>query len=129
MITWIAVKAAWASFLSWCKERWELLVGVLVGILGMLALTQSGRDARKVLEEKNKLRDIEDEAEQKAREEEDAALKENLENFFERDAEAKDKYAEKLKDLDDDTKARVRELLESDNPEDKIAQGLRDYLG
>ena len=67
MITWIAVKAAWASFLGWCKERWELLVGVLVGVLGMLALKSSSRDMKKTLEEKNKLNDQLRDAEAAAR--------------------------------------------------------------
>ena len=133
MITWLAAKAwlsvMWKSFIEFCKERWELLVGVVVGILGMLALTRSNRDMGKVLDEKNLLRNKEDEAVAKAREAEDAALKENLSNFFKRDEVAKKEYTEKLKGLDDDAKARVKELLESDNPEDKIAQGLRDYLG
>tara|TARA_B100000700_G_C14405633_1_gene561217 strand:- start:183 stop:575 length:393 start_codon:yes stop_codon:yes gene_type:complete len=129
MLTWLAVKTAWASFLGWCKERWELLVGVVVGVLGMLALTRSSRDAGKVIEEKNKLRDVDQEAQAAAREAEDEALKQNLESFLERNSQAKEEFAEKIKDLDDETKARVKELLESDDPEDKIAQGLRDYLG
>lgn len=133
MITWLAAKmwlaSAWKSFVEFCKERWELLVGVTVGILGMLAITRGSRDTKKILDEKNKLSDIEANAQAAAREAEDAALKENISNFFKRDEEAKQEYIEKLKNLDTGTRARVKELLESDDPEDKIAQGLRDYLG
>ena len=129
MITWLAITQAWKSFCEWCKERWELLVGVLVGILGMLALRGgSSREARKVLEKKNELRDLEDEAIRAAREKEDAALRENIESFFERDEEAKEEYFSKLTDLDEEKKRRIRELLESDNPEDEIAKVLKDYL-
>ena len=129
MFTWIAVKAAWSSFLGWCKERWELLVGVLVGVLGMLALSSSSRDAKKALKEKRKLHQITDAAQKEAREAEDRALRENLQSFFDRDEAAKEKYTEKLDDLDEGAKERVKQLLESDNPEDEIAQALRDYLG
>ena len=100
MITWLAITQAWKSFCTWCKERWELLVGVLVGVLGMLALRGGGtREARRILEKKNELKDVEDEALKVAREKEDAALRENIESFFERDEEAKEEYLSKLADL------------------------------
>ena len=45
MITWLAIKAAvssaWSTFITFCRERWELLVGALVGVLGMLALSRN----------------------------------------------------------------------------------------
>ena len=65
MITWLAIKGAMSSALAWCKERWELLVGVLVGILGMIALRggksndtsqhlEEELEARKEFQEKTK---------------------------------------------------------------------------
>ena len=133
MLTWLAIKAwaasAWKSIVEFCKERWELLVGVLVRVLGMLALRKGDADAAKILEEKNKQQLINDEAQRLASEKEDKALQENLQTFFEKDDEAKEKYADKVKDLDQAAKDRVRELLESESPEDEIARALRDYLG
>ena len=132
MLTWLAVKAwmsaAWSSTLSWCKERWELLVGVLVGVLGMLALTGRNKDIEKILEEKNKLRDKELAASRAARDAEDAALKENLDKFFETNEKAKKDYQEKLDGLDETKRARVIELLGSDDPEAEIAEKLKEFL-
>ena len=132
MLTWLAIKAwasaVWKTVTEFCKERWELLVGVLVGVLGMLALTK-GDDASEVLDEKNKHQQLDDEAQRLASEKEDKALQENLQSFFEKDDEAKAKYADKVKDLDQGAKDRVRELLDSENPEDEIAKALQDYLG
>lgn len=132
MLTWLAIKAwasaAWNSVTEFCKERWELLVGVLVGVLGVLALTK-GDDASEILDEKNKHQQLDDEAQRLASEKEDKALQENLQSFFEKDDEAKAKYADKVKDLDQGAKDRVRELLDSENPEDEIARALQDYLG
>ena len=132
MLTWLAIKAwasaVWKAVTEFCKERWELLVGVLVGVLGVLALTK-GDDASEVLDEKNKHQQLDDEAQRLASEKEDKALQENLQSFFEKDDEAKAKYADKVKDLDQGAKDRVRELLDSENPEDEIAKALQDYLG
>jgi DNA polymerase III delta prime subunit len=129
MITWLAITQAWKSFCTWCKERWELLVGILVGVLGVFALRGGNtREARQILEKKNELKGLEDEALKVAREKEDAALRENIESFFERDEEAKEEYLSKLVDLDEEKKKRIRELLASDNPEDQIAKVLKDYL-
>ena len=128
MLTWLAVKKVWDSFILWCKERWELLVGVLVGVLGMLALIGRSKDTDEILSEKNRLRDKELEAIRAAREAEDIALKENLQKFFEANEEAQKEYEEKLADLDEEKRKRVIELLNSDTPEADIALKLREFL-
>ena len=132
MLTWLAIRtwttAAWSSFASWCKERWELLVGILVGVLGVFAFTKGSRDAAKVLEEKNKLIDSLLDAESNASEQEREALKKNLKVFLEANKEADEKFQEKLQQLDKEKRKRVKEILSSDSPEEDIALKLREYL-
>lgn len=128
MITWLAIKAGWASFLSWCRERWELLVGVVVGILGMLAITRRGSDARKVLEEKNKLVDLLLDSEAEASEKEREALRKNLEKFLSSNEEAEEEFQKKLEALDEEKRKRVKEILASESPEEDIASKLKEYL-
>jgi len=128
MITWIAVKAAWTSFLGWCKERWELLVGVLVGVLGMLALKSSSRDMKKTLEEKNKLNDQLRDAEAAARAKEDEALRINLEKYLQANEAAKKDLEEKVAALDEDKRTAIDVLLSSDAPEKEIAERLKEFL-
>lgn len=132
MITWLAFKvwaaSAWKSFIEFCRERWELLVGVLVGVLGMLTLTRGSRDAAKALEEKNKLIDTLIASEQDATEKEREALKKNLENFLSANEEAEEKFREKMESLDEEKKNSVKEILKSESPEEEIARRLREYL-
>ena len=128
MITWIAVKAAWASFLGWCKERWELLVGVLVGVLGMLALRSSNKDMEKVLEEKNELNDKLASAESEARKKEGAALRANLEKYLQANEQAKKDLDKKVASLDEEKRSALDALLSSDTPEEEIAERLKEFL-
>ena len=128
MLTWVAAKAIWASFISWCRERWELLVGVLVGILGMLALTRNNKDMEKVLKEKNKLNQQLTEAEAEARKKEDEALRINLEKYLEANESAKQELNKKLKILDKEKRSELEELLSSDKPENEIAARLKEFL-
>ena len=128
MLTWLAVKSAWASFLGWCKERWELLVGVLVGVLGMIALRGSGKDMKKVLDEKNDLIDELSEADSIARAKEDEALRINLQRYLEAEEAAKKNLEETVSNLDDEKKSKLKELLSSDSPEEEIARRLKEYL-
>ena len=132
MLTWLVVKSwaisTWRSTISWCKERWELLVGVLVGVLGMVALRGRSKDVEEIIEEKNQLRDKELEAIRSARDAEDNALKKNLKKFFATNEQARKEYEEKLAELDEEKRNRVIELLDSDNPEADIAAKLKEFL-
>jgi len=128
MLTWVAIKAAWTSFLGWCRERWELLVGVLVGVLGMVALRGSNRNMKKVLDEKNNLDDKLSEAETSARAKEDEALRINLQRYLEAEEAAKKDLEEKVSNLNDEKKSRLKELLSSDSPEEEIARRLKEFL-
>ena len=133
MLTWLAMKAwtatAWKSFIQFCKERWELLVGVLVGVLGVLTLTRGSRDAAKALVEKNKLIDVLITSEQEATEKEREALRKNLETFLAANEEAEEKFKEKIESLDEEKKNSVKEILASESPEEEIARRLKEYLG
>lgn len=128
MITWIAIKTVWASFLAWCKERWELIVGVVLGALAVFSLTKGSRDAAKALEKKNELIDTLLSSEAEASEKERAALKKNLEKFMASNKEAEEEFKGKITELDEKKKADVKRILSSDSPEEEIAIRLREYL-
>lgn len=132
MLTLLVIKtgvaAAWKSIIVWCKERWELLVGVLVGVLGVLTFTSASRDTRKMLEKKNALMDTLFDAEVNASEQEREAMERNLEKFLTTNEQAKDDFEETLASLDTEKKKRIREILTLESPEDEIALKLREYL-
>ena len=122
---WLKIKTA---ICNWCKKYWQILVGFFGALLAIFAFSNNNREARKILDAKNELRKKEEELDRILREEEDKALKENLAEFFATDEQARDDFEKKLKDLDDHQRERVKELLESDNPSETIAAGLRDFL-
>ena len=132
MITWLAIKAwsisAWNSFVGFCKERWELVVGIVVGVLGMLAITRRDRDTAKVLEEKNNLVDTLLSSEQEATAKEREALKKNLDTFLSTNEEVKKDFESKISRLDQEKKDQVKKILTSESPEEQIALKLREYL-
>ena len=126
MLIWLKIKTA---ICNWCKKYWQILVGFFGAILAVVAFSGgSNRDARKILDAKNELRKKEEELDRILREEEDEAIKRNIAKFFAADEKAKNDFEQKLHDLDDQQRKRVKELLESDNPEEIIANGLRNFL-
>jgi hypothetical protein len=120
--------SAWKSIISWCKERWELLVGVLVGVLGVLTFTRSSRDAKKVLEKKRVLMETLLDAEATASEQEREAMKRNLEVFLATNEQANEEFEKTLASLDSEKRKRIREILALESPEDEIALKLGEYL-
>ena len=131
MLTWLAVKAwtasMWKSFTSFCKERWELLVGVVVGVLGVLVVTRRG-DTGKALEAKGDLIDTIMGSQQEADEKQRAALEKNLDTFLTTNEQAKEDFKDKITGLDEEKKERVKEILTSESPEEEIAAKLKEYL-
>ena len=131
MLTWLAVKAwtasMWKSFTSFCKERWELLVGVVVGVLGVLVVTRRG-DSGKALEAKGDLIDTIMGSQQEADEKQRAALEKNLDTFLTTNEQAKEDFKDKITGLDEEKKERVKEILTSESPEEEIAAKLKEYL-
>lgn len=126
MLTWLKIKT---TICNWCKKYWQILVGFFGAILAVVAFSGgSNRGTRKILDAKNELKKKEEELDRILREEEDEAIKVNITKFFAADEKAKNDFEEKLNDLDNQQRKRVKELLESDNPEEVIANGLRDFL-
>jgi len=122
------MSSAWGSIVSWCKERWELLIGVLVGVLGVLTFTRSSRDAKKVLEKKRVLMETLLDAEATASEQEREAMKRNLEVFLTTNEQANEEFEKTLASLDSEKRKRIREILALESPEDEIALKLGEYL-
>ena len=116
-----------SKFLAWCKERWELLVGILVGALAIIASLKSG-GSREILEEKRKSDDRISDSKDRAIKELDTSLNDNLEAFFSEDASIKDDMTEKLNSLETAKKERVDALIKSSAPEDEIAEALKELL-
>ncbi len=116
----------WAKFVGWCKERWELLLGFFLGIFALLALFKRGD--KKVLQEKTKMNDQIQESEQIAREKLEVEYQENLQTFLDKNEKIEEETKEKIKALAGDKKDRVRELLDSPDPEAAIAAALSDLL-
>ena len=126
MLVWLKIKTA---VCNWCKKYWQILAGFFGALLAVFAMSGgSNREARKLLDKKNELLQKEDEALRQAREAEDEAIRENIDRFFEAEDTAKSELLARLNDLDDQQRARVKELLESENPEEEIAAGLRRFL-
>lgn len=117
----------WASFLSWCKERWELLLGFFVGIFAILAIFRKGVD-KKTLAQKSKMNDEVLDAEQTAREKLEEQSQENLQTFLDRNDKIEKETKQKLMSLQGKKKERVEELLKSSDPEAAIADALSDLL-
>lgn len=117
----------WSSFVSWCKERWELLVGILVGILAVIAAIKSG-GSKKVLEEKNKLQDKTLTAKDNANEELQSSFDKNIKEFLDKDSKIDSDLKSRLEDLDEKKKERVSELVKSASPEEDIANALKEIL-
>lgn len=126
MLVWLKVKTAISN---WCKKYWQILVGFFGAILAVVVFSGgSNREIRKILDAKNELKKKEEELDKILREEEDEAIKRNIAKFFAADEKAKNDFEEKLHGLDNQQRKRVKELLESDNPEEVIANGLRGFL-
>lgn len=117
----------WSKLAAWCKERWELITGIVVGILAVLAAIKSG-GAKKVIEKKNDLRDDVQQANDKAIKDLEASIDENVEKFLSKDDEIKEKLKAKLKTLDKENKQRVDNLIKSGSPEEEIAEALKEIL-
>lgn len=117
----------WSKLAAWCKERWELITGIVVGILAVLAAIKSG-GAKKIIEKKNDLRDDVQQANDKAIKDLEASIDENVEKFLSKDDEIKEKLKAKLKTLDKENKQRVDNLIKSGSPEEEIAEALKEIL-
>ena len=125
MLVWLKIKT---TICNWCKKYWQILVGFFGALIAIFAFSGNNRGTQKILDAKNELRKKEEELDRILLEEEDAAIKEKKKKYFKAEDQAKDDLLEKLKDLDDQQRDRVKELLESNDPQAAIVEGLRRFL-
>ena len=83
---------------------------------------------KKTLEKKNESQAKIRESEEAARQQLEEKYQQNLESFLEKNDKIKVEEKEKIKALDGDKKQRVKELLDSENPEAAVAAALADIL-
>ena len=117
----------WVKFLGWCKRQWKLILGFFAGVLAIFAIMRGGLK-KKTLEKKNESQDKIRESEQKARVQLEKEYQQNLESFLDRSDKIESKEKEKILALDGDKKKRVKELLDSEDPEAAVAAALADLL-
>jgi|SaaInlStandDraft_2_1057019.scaffolds.fasta_scaffold02583_3 hypothetical protein len=117
----------WSRLLGWCKERWELITGFLVGVLAVVAAVKSN-SSKNILEEKNKLRTKTEDVKDSARKNLEDSLNKNIHKFLEEDEVIKEDLQQKLDSLNREKKDKIEELLGSDSPENDIANALKELL-
>ena len=117
----------WAKFVSWCKKQWKLILGFFLGLVAVFSVLRRGLD-KKTLEKKNEMSDDILAAEKDAREKIEAGQDKNLQEFLDRNEKIEQDTKQKLMTLEGEKKDRVRELLNSENPEEAIAKALSDLL-
>jgi len=127
MITLLAIKATasrvWKSLVTFCKERWELLVGALVGILGMIALTKRDAD-RTDLEEEIKAHADFEKALAMAKEEEITEILRVNEEHLIRVAKVESDFKDKIDTLSEEKKALIRDHKDSGRAPEELANIL-----
>ncbi len=109
------LKSTWKSIALFCRERWELLAGVLIGILGLLALKNKDREKalKKTVESNRELRDQNIKVSEAASDKISAALEAHAqrEDQIERD------HKEKSEKLEKTEKHLKDQILERENLE------------
>lgn len=118
----------WAKIAQWCRERWELLTGFLIGVFAILFFFLRKGSDKEVLEKKSELQQDMSDAEAEARENLEEEWNSNLEEFLEKNTKIEKEHKEKLLKVEDDKKDRVKELMSSDKPEAEIAEALKGLL-
>lgn len=116
-----------AKFLVCCKKQWKIITGFFIGIVAVLLTVRRG-PSKKLLQKKGEMQDDISESETVAREKLEEEYKKNLESFLDKNEEIEDEAKEKLRNLDSEKSARVRELLESSDPDAEIAKALTKLL-
>ena len=116
----------WAKFIAWCKERWELIAGFFLGIFALLALFRRGD--KELIEKKTTMNDELLEAETVAKQKLEKEYQENLQTFLSRNEKIEAEEKKKILALEGTKKERVKELLDSDDPEAAVAAALAELL-
>ena len=117
----------WQKIKNWCKERWELIAGFFVGIFTLLLFLKRD-DAKDILDKKDDLQQDISKSETKAREQLEEEWNSNIDEFLTRNSKIEEEHKQKLREVEDDKKDRVKELMSSDKPEQEIAEALAKLL-
>ena len=119
MLNWLVAKAwlssAWKSFVIFCKERWELVVGVLVGVLSVVALRNRSQEKslEKIAESGRNLRD----ENIRISEETSDKIVEAISEHKSREEQIEEEHREKSEDLDRKERDLRKEILEKERTE------------
>ena len=107
------LKSAWKSIVLFCKDRWELLAGALIGVLSLLAVRN--RNQEKDLENTIKTsRDLRDQN-IKISEDEADRISEAIEDHSEREDQIRKDHKEKSERLEKRVENLKEEILDEEN--------------
>ena len=107
------LRSTWKSIVLFCKDRWELLAGTLIGVLGLLAVRN--RNQEKYLENTIKTsRDLRDQN-IKISEDEADRISEAIEDHSEREDQIRKDHKEKSEKLEKRVENLKEEILDEEN--------------
>jgi len=102
----------WKKIWTWCKINWKFLVGFAIPCIVLYFLNQ--KKAQKILKSGIEFRKKQLDVAQRAAELESAGIERNAEEFANRVEEVTTRHDEALRKLDDNDRARRKELGGSD---------------
>ena len=121
--------AFWAKAWLWIKDKWEWVIGLIVGLVTLLTFVGRSNQQKKVLEAANKAHQKEKEINQKAEKDLVEGLAKVSETKDEKVKEAIKESDEKREELRKEKEKFVDESTDSDDLGKKIAEHLgADYV-
>lgn len=121
--------AFWAKAWLWIKDKWEWVIGLIVGLITLLTFVGRSNQQKKVLEAANKAHQKEKEINQKAEKDLVEGLAKVSETKDEKVKEAIKESDEKREELRKEKEKFVDESTDSDDLGKKIAEHLgADYV-
>lgn len=109
----------------WLKERWKIVVGVIVGLLGVLSIALRLRGSKKVLDKANESHEKENKANQDALEETVDILQDIADISHEKTQDAVDRHTELRNQIEKDKK----EFSEKASKSDSLGRDIAEHLG
>lgn len=114
--------------LSWLKEKWELVAGFFIGVFTVLfAIRKSGLDDE-ILEMLRKNEDNERRSKDKALADLEEKYNDNIDEFIKNNESITHELETKFVNIDAEKKEKIKELMNSEYPEEKIAEELKKLL-
>ena len=95
--------------------------------MAVLLIVKRG-PTKKMFQKKSEMQDDISKSETVAKEKLEEEYRENLESFLDKNEEIEDEAKEKLRNLNNEKSARVKELLGSSDPDAEIAKALTKLL-